>query len=119
MVPLRRCPGGSPASGDGSQSSHSGSLSPAATLQPTPSTRNVPKLSPVVAQRVHVEPLSGLIFTNESVVTVCREGYVKIWMRPGIAESQSNISEIATLSSSSKDKSPLSSSIVGSLSFKQ
>lgn len=118
VMPLRRFPGGSPTPGDGSQSSHSGSTSPAATLQPAPSMRDVPKLSPVVAQRVHVEPLSGLIFTNESVVTVCREGHVKIWMRPGTSESQSNISEIA-LSSSSKDKSPLSSSMVGSLSSKQ
>ncbi|KAJ6968578.1 hypothetical protein NC653_036535 [Populus alba x Populus x berolinensis] len=31
--------------------------------------RDVPKLSPVVAHRVHTEPLSGLVFTQECVLT--------------------------------------------------
>ncbi|KAG8483941.1 hypothetical protein CXB51_023361 [Gossypium anomalum] len=117
VVPLRRCPpGGSPTYSTGSQSSHWDNVSPLGTLQPASSIRDVPKISPVVAHRVHTEPLSGLIFTQESVLTVCQEGHIKIWMRPGIAESQSSNTE--TLSSSAKDKLLLPSKIGGS-SYKQ
>ncbi|XP_042487075.1 dystrophia myotonica WD repeat-containing protein-like [Macadamia integrifolia] len=118
VVPLRRVPpGGSPTFSTGSQSSHWDTICPVGTLQPAPCIRDVPKLSPVVSHRVHVEPLSGLIFTQESVVTVCREGHVKIWMRPGNAESQSSNSE-NVLTSSSKEKLPLSAK-VGSAICKQ
>eukprot|EP00262_Sarcandra_glabra_P010958 TRINITY_DN26664_c0_g1_i1.p1 TRINITY_DN26664_c0_g1~~TRINITY_DN26664_c0_g1_i1.p1 ORF type:complete len:548 (+),score=51.97 TRINITY_DN26664_c0_g1_i1:424-2067(+) len=118
VVPLRRCPpGGSPTFSAGSPSAHWDSISPVGTLQPAPSMRDVPKLSPVVAHRVHAEPLSGLIFTGESVLTVCREGHVKIWMRPGCADSQSSNSE-TVLSTSSKDK-PVLSGKVSSSGYKQ
>ncbi|KAK7842147.1 putative catabolite repression protein crec [Quercus suber] len=116
VVPLRRPPGGSPTYSTGSQSAHWDSACPVGNLQPAPSTRDVPKISPVVAHRVHTEPLSGLIFTLESVLTVCREGHIKIWMRPGVVESQSNNSE--TLSSTSFKEKPLFSSKVGSSSYK-
>ncbi|XP_047959795.1 dystrophia myotonica WD repeat-containing protein-like [Salvia hispanica] len=89
VVPVRRPPGGSPTFNNGSQSSHWDSACPVGTLQPSPSMRDVPKLSPLVAHRVHTEPLSGLLFTQESVLTVCREGHIKIWMRPGFADTQS------------------------------
>lgn len=118
VVPLRRCPpGGSPTFSTGSQSSHWESAVPLGTLQPAPSMRDVPKLSPVVAHRVHTEPLSGLMFTQESVLTVCREGQIKVWMRPGATETQSSNSE-SILSSSLKDK-PSFSIKVGSSSHKQ
>lgn len=118
VVPLRRCPpGGSPTFSTGSQSSHWESAVPLGTLQPAPSMRDVPKLSPVVAHRVHTEPLSGLMFTQESVLTVCREGQIKVWMRPGATETQSSNSE-SILSSSLKDKPSLSSK-VGSSTYKQ
>ncbi|XP_058105228.1 uncharacterized protein LOC131248790 isoform X3 [Magnolia sinica] len=98
VVPLRRCPpGGSPTFSSGSQSSHWDSICPVGTLQPAPSMRDVPKLSPVVAHRVHAEPLSGLIFTNESIVTVCREGHAKIWTRPSFADNQPSNSSEAVL----------------------
>ncbi|PIA38562.1 hypothetical protein AQUCO_02700048v1 [Aquilegia coerulea] len=116
VVPLRRPPGGSPTFSTGSQSSHWDSICPIGTLQPAPSMRDVPKLSPLVVHRVHSEPLSGLIITQESVLTVCREGHVKIWMRPGYGESQSSTSE-TSLSTNSKDKPPLSAK-VGSSSYK-
>ncbi|MBA0660799.1 hypothetical protein Goklo_012765 [Gossypium klotzschianum] len=118
VVPLRRCPpGGSPTYSTGSQSSHWDNISPLGTLQPAPSIRDVPKVSPLVAHRVHNEPLSGLIFTQESVLTVCREGHIKIWMRPGVGESHSSNSE-TVLSNSLKDK-PFVSSKIGSSSYKQ
>ncbi|XP_021806773.1 dystrophia myotonica WD repeat-containing protein [Prunus avium] len=118
VVPLRRCPpGGSPTYSAGSQSSHWDNALPVGTLQPAPSMRDVPKISPLVAHRVHTEPLSGLMFTQESVLTVCREGHIKVWMRPGVSESQSNNSE-TVLSTSLKEK-PLSSGKVGSSSYKQ
>ncbi|KAG4152287.1 hypothetical protein ERO13_D04G113600v2 [Gossypium hirsutum] len=118
VVPLRRCPpGGSPTYSTGSQSSHWDNISPLGTLQPAPSIRDVPKVSPLVAHRVHNEPLSGLIFTQESVLTVCREGHIKIWMRPGVGESHSSNSE-TVLTNSLKDK-PFVSSKIGSSSYKQ
>lgn len=114
VVPLRRPPGGSPTFSTGSQSAHWDSICPVGTLQPAPSMRDVPKLSPLVVHRVHSEPLSGLIFTQESVLTVCREGHVKIWMRPGYGESQSGTSE-TILSTSSKEKPPLSGKMGSSI----
>ncbi|KAF9680286.1 hypothetical protein SADUNF_Sadunf06G0105500 [Salix dunnii] len=118
VVPLRRCPpGGSPTFSTGSQSSHWDSVIPVGTLQPAPSMRDVPKLSPVVAHRAHTEPLSGLVFRQESVLTVCREGHIKIWMRPGTSESQSSNSE--TISSTSLKEKPLLSSKTGSSAYKQ
>jgi hypothetical protein len=118
VVPLRRPPGGSPKYSTGSQSSHWDNASTVATLQPAPSMRDVPKISPLVAHRVHTEPLSGVIFTQESVLTVCREGHIKIWMRPGVAESQST-NNTETVSSTSLKEKPLFSSKVGSSSYKQ
>ncbi|KFK36604.1 hypothetical protein AALP_AA4G145200 [Arabis alpina] len=87
VVPLRRPPGGSPTYSTGSQSAHWDNIVPMGTLQPAPCMRDVPKLSPVVAHRVHTEPLSGLIFTQESVITACREGQIKIWTRPDTESS--------------------------------
>lgn len=116
VVPLRRgAPGGSPTFSAGSQSSHWDNVVPLGTLQPAPRIRDVPKLSPLVAHRVHTEPLSGLIFTQDSVLTICREGHIKIWARPVASESQSNNSE-NILSASLKEKAILSN---GSLSAKQ
>ncbi|XP_058087716.1 probable catabolite repression protein creC isoform X2 [Magnolia sinica] len=88
VPPHRHPPGGSPASFGGNQSSNWDNICSVGTLQPAPSMRDVPKLSPVVAHRVHAEPLSGLIFSNESVIAICREGHMKIWVRPGFAENQ-------------------------------
>lgn len=94
VVPLRRCPpGGSPTFSTGSQSSHWDSAVPVGTLQAAPSMRDIPKLSPLVAHRVHSEPLSGLIFSRDSILTACRDGHVKIWMRPGHCDSSPSNSE--------------------------
>ncbi|XP_004493968.1 uncharacterized protein [Cicer arietinum] len=123
VVPLRRYPpGGSPTFGSptfstGSQSSHWDNVVPLGTLQPAPSMRDVPKISPLVAHRAHSEPLSSLIFTQESVLTSCREGQIKIWARPGTAESQTSNSE-TLLATSLKEKPPLSSKI-SNISYKQ
>ncbi|KAL1549444.1 dystrophia myotonica WD repeat-containing protein-like [Salvia divinorum] len=103
VVPVRRPPGGSPTLNTGSQSSHWDSACPVGTLQPSPSMGDVPKLSPLVAHRVHTEPLSSLLFTQESVLTVCREGHIKIWMRPGFADTQSANSD-SFMSTGSKEK---------------
>ncbi|KAL0426401.1 UNVERIFIED_CONTAM: hypothetical protein Slati_2814900 [Sesamum latifolium] len=116
VVPVRRPPGGSPTFSAGSQSSHWDSACPAGTLQPAPSMRDVPKLSPLVAHRVHTEPLSGLIFTQESILTVCREGHIKVWTRPGFAESQTSTSDSLT-SLTLKEKSSISGK-VGTSSYK-
>ncbi|KAG5584380.1 hypothetical protein H5410_044814 [Solanum commersonii] len=116
-VPMRRPPGGSPTFSTGSQSSHWDNACPVGTLQPAPSMRDIPKISPLVTHRVHTEPLSGLTFTHESVLTVCREGHIKIWMRPGFGENQSSNSD-SLLSTSLKEKTSLSGKTLSS-SYKQ
>lgn len=104
VVPLRRAPGGSPTFSTGSQSSHWDSACPVGTLQPAPSMRDVPKLSPVISHRVHTEPLSGVIFTQESVLSVCRDGHIKIWTRPGFSEAQSSNGSDSLLNTTVKEK---------------
>ncbi|KAL2514376.1 Transducin/WD40 repeat-like superfamily protein [Forsythia ovata] len=117
VVPVRRPTGGSPTFSTGSQSSHWDGACPVGTLRPAPSIRDVPKLSQLVAHRIHTEPLSGLIFTQESVLTISREGHIKIWMRPGFAESQPSNSD-SLLSTSLKEKTSISGKVIGS-SYKQ
>ncbi|KAM2047818.1 hypothetical protein ACFX1T_006438 [Malus domestica] len=103
VVPLRRSSlGGSPTFSTGSQSSHWDSVYPIGTLQPAPSMRDIPKLSPLVSHCVHSEPLSGLVFTEETILTASWEGHVKIWMRPGEPENKSNAE--ALLGASPKDQ---------------
>ncbi|XP_009590375.1 probable catabolite repression protein creC [Nicotiana tomentosiformis] len=113
VVPMRRPHGGSPTFSTGSQSSHWDRACPVGTLQPAPSMRDIPKLSPLVTHRVHTEPLSGLIFTQESVLTICREGHIKVWVRPEFGETQTSNSE-SLLSTSLKDKPPISGKVVSS-----
>ncbi|KAI7733089.1 hypothetical protein M8C21_033494 [Ambrosia artemisiifolia] len=95
VVPLRRPPGGSPTYSR-NQSSHWDNVVAVGTLQPAPSTKDIPKLAPLVAHRVHSEPLSGLIFSRESILTASRDGHVKIWMRPGNSEVQVSSSDTFT-----------------------
>ncbi|KAI0519635.1 hypothetical protein KFK09_007089 [Dendrobium nobile] len=96
-VPLRCRTDGSPTLSSGGPPAHRDNIYSPETLQPSPSLRDVPKLSPVVAHRIHAEPLSGVIFTNESVLTICREGLIKMWIRPGRQndEDQSATSDTA------------------------
>lgn len=86
VMPLRRLTpsGGSPtfSSGSGHSAHWDNAQHRVGVLQPPPVRREVPKLAPVVAHRVHVEPLSGLIFTKDAILTVCHEGHVKVWARP-------------------------------------
>lgn len=120
VVPLRGPPGGSPTF-SASSPSHWDNIIPIGTLQTAPSMRDVPKLSPVVAHRVHVEPLSGLTFTNESVLTICREGHIKVWVRPGKGSdgNQSTGTDAVLGTTISKDRSILPPVRVGSSSYKQ
>ena len=88
VMPLRRLApsGGSPTIGSGKsgQSAHweNARHLDGGVLQPPPVRREVPKLAPVVSHRVHAEPLSGIVFTKTSILTVCHEGHVKVWTRP-------------------------------------
>ncbi|GJN13668.1 hypothetical protein PR202_gb00398 [Eleusine coracana subsp. coracana] len=107
----------------GSPSAHwdSAACPPTGVLQPSPKMRHVPKLSPLVAHRVHVDPLSGLVFTNESIVTICREGLIKIWARPGEGENDqpSNSSEFVLGSAVTKDRAVTCSNKTSGSSFKK
>ncbi|KAJ0623650.1 putative transcription factor WD40-like family [Helianthus annuus] len=95
VVPLRRPPGGSPTYSR-AHSSHWDNVVTVGTLQPAPSTKDVPKLAPLVAHRVHSEPLSALIFSRESILTASRDGHVKIWTRPGNSDVQVSGSDTLT-----------------------
>ncbi|KAH7426915.1 hypothetical protein KP509_10G021700 [Ceratopteris richardii] len=90
VVPLRRLnpSGSSPRGSNGSgHSNHWDNIqNRSGVLQPPPMRREIPKLSPIVAHRVHVEPLSGLTFTKDAILTVCHEGHVKVWARPDTQE---------------------------------
>lgn len=113
VVPMRRPHGGSPTYSTGSQSSHWDRACPVGMLQPAPSMRDIPKLSPLVTHRVHTEPLSGLMFTHESVLTICREGHIKVWVRPEFGETQTSSSE-SLPSTSLKEKPAISGKVVSS-----
>ncbi|CAH1441980.1 unnamed protein product [Lactuca virosa] len=104
VVPMRRAPGGSPTMSTGSQSAHWDHAWPPGTLRPAPSMRDVPKLSPLVVHRVHTDPLSGLIFTHESVLTVCREGHIKIWARPTSSTEPNSDSSLSATTLKEKPK---------------
>ncbi|KAF7071411.1 hypothetical protein CFC21_076728 [Triticum aestivum] len=122
VVPLRHPSGGSPTFSSGSPSAHwDSACPPTGILQPSPRMRDVPKLSPLVAHRVHADPLSGVVFSTESIVTICREGLIKIWARPGHSENnqQSNSSELALSNTVSKDRAITSFSKASGSSFKQ
>ncbi|THU55672.1 hypothetical protein C4D60_Mb11t09030 [Musa balbisiana] len=82
IMPLRCPPGGSPTLSSGSHSASWDSICPLSALLPAPSMRDMPKISPLVSHSVHIDPLSGLIFTDESVITISRDGHIKIWERP-------------------------------------
>uniref|UniRef100_A0A0A9E846 Transducin/WD40 repeat-like superfamily protein n=1 Tax=Arundo donax TaxID=35708 RepID=A0A0A9E846_ARUDO len=121
VVPLRHPSSGSPTFSSGSPSAHwDNACLPTGVLQPSPRMRDVPKLSPLVAHRVHADPLSGLVFTNESILTICREGLIKIWVRPDRSENkQSNSSEFVIGSAVSKDRVITSSNKASGSSFKK
>ncbi|KAL2652146.1 hypothetical protein R1flu_020274 [Riccia fluitans] len=107
VVPLRRLGGtlsGSPAFREpGAQSARWESVQPVGILHPAPVRKEVPKLAPIMAHRVHAEPLSSLIFTKESILTACHEGHVKIWDRPGVQGcSPARNSDSADVSSKEK-----------------
>lgn len=122
VVPLRHPSGGSPTFSSGSPSAHwDSACPPTGILQPSPRMRDVPKLSPLVAHRVHADPLSGVVFSTESIVTICHEGLIKIWARPVHSENnqQSNSSELALGNTVSKDRAITSSSKASGSSFKQ
>ncbi|XP_074583268.1 putative catabolite repression protein creC [Curcuma longa] len=80
-VPLYGPVSGSPAT-KSDHSANGDSVSTTVAILPSPSMSVVPKISPIATQRVHLDPLSGLVFTKASLLTVSREGHIKIWGRP-------------------------------------
>ena len=39
-------------------------------------------LAPTAAYKIHAEPCTDVVFTEEGVVTACAAGVVKLWIRP-------------------------------------
>jgi len=63
-----------------------------AVIVPSPKRIHVPRLPPVTAHAVHAEPLSGLAFVNDALVTGDMGGVVKTWMRPSGRETRPSVS---------------------------
>lgn len=40
------------------------------------------------ACRIHVEPVSEMLFTEEAIFTGCCSGQIKCWLRPGLLSSE-------------------------------
>lgn len=36
--------------------------------------------------RIHTEPVSDILFTEEAIFTACCSGAIKCWLRPHVAE---------------------------------
>jgi WD repeat-containing protein 20 len=122
VVPLRHPSSGSPTFSSGSPTAHwDNACPPTGVLQPSPKMRHVPKLSPLVAHRVHADPLSGLVFTSESIITICREGLIKIWARPGESEDNqpSHTSEFVLGGAVTRDRVITCSNKTSASSFKK
>ena len=122
-MPLRRLApsGGSPtfSSGSGQASYWDNPQHRFGVLQAPPVRREVPKLSPVVAHRVHVEPLSGILFTKDAILTVCHEGLIKVWTRPhNLVESLDNATDNSKDSNCTSAMTTTSNSNLGSANSK-
>lgn len=107
VVPLRMAPvsGGSPSVLSTNQAAGwDGALHSAGPLRHAPARKEVPKLAPVMAHRVHAEPLSGLLFSKEAIVTACHEGHLKIWDRPGQSDNLPNHTPEVSATAGVKDK---------------
>ncbi|CAI5485290.1 unnamed protein product [Closterium sp. Naga37s-1] len=89
--------GGALRDASGSNASHGAA---AAVLVPPPSRKDVPRISPVMAHKVHVEPLSALAFSQQAVLTACHEGCVKLWLRPGATPPPGSIAATSSLAPS-------------------
>ena len=107
VVPLRMAPvsGGSPSLLSTSQAAGwDGAVHSAGSLRHAPARKEVPKLAPVMAHRVHAEPLSGILFSKEAIVTACHEGHLKVWDRPGLTNNLPNYSPEVSAIAGDKDK---------------
>ncbi|CAI5512291.1 unnamed protein product [Closterium sp. Naga37s-1] len=97
--------GGALRDASGSNASHG--INAAAVLVPPPSRKDVPRISPVMAHKVHVEPLSALAFSQQAVLTACHEGYVKLWLRPGTTPPPGSIAATSTPAPSAAAAAPV------------
>jgi len=52
-------------------------------IVPSLPRNEVPTLQPIMTHRAHQEPLTDIAFLEDSVVTACQGGLVKVWYRPG------------------------------------
>ncbi|GAQ78505.1 WD40 protein DMR-N9 [Klebsormidium nitens] len=77
-------------------------------LAPPVSRKEVPKLAPIMAHKVHAEPLSDIVFVGDALLTSCHEGVVKIWQRPsGAADSEAGAAPGGAATPSSTDSTPV------------
>ncbi|GAB2257749.1 hypothetical protein Droror1_Dr00013909 [Drosera rotundifolia] len=88
--------------GQGSSSSYRSPMAlPGPIQQPSRRLQDIMELHQPVACHAHAAPLSGLIFTQESVLTSCRMGLVKIWTRPGAPAEGELSNQVSSASSPS------------------
>ncbi|ORX92690.1 WD40 repeat-like protein [Basidiobolus meristosporus CBS 931.73] len=51
-------------------------------VHPALSKSDVAILQPVMTKSVHGEPLNSVAFREDAVITTCRRGHIKVWLRP-------------------------------------
>lgn len=59
-------------------------------------------------KKIHSEPLSHLLFREDAIVTACRRGQVKVWVRP--ASSTGSGSSAPTTTTTTTDDAAAASS---------
>jgi hypothetical protein len=53
-------------------------------VAPAPARLDVAKMTATVMHKMHLEPLMGMLVTDQAVVTACAGGAVKLWLRPAV-----------------------------------
>eukprot|EP00879_Flechtneria_rotunda_P028765 GHRR01030985.1.p1 GENE.GHRR01030985.1~~GHRR01030985.1.p1 ORF type:complete len:472 (+),score=191.29 GHRR01030985.1:604-2019(+) len=63
-----------------------GSLQQQAPVAPSLPRSEMTLLPPVMQHRIHMEPVSDILFTEEAIFTACSAGQIKCWLRPELVE---------------------------------
>jgi len=56
----------------------------ATLIAPSPTRSEVLRISPVMLRPLHQEPLTGLLCTEQALLTACQGAQVKLWLRPNV-----------------------------------
>lgn len=57
-------------------------VGPGKLMKPAVARAEVTRLNPVMVHKLHPEPCTHVVFTDEGMLTCCAAGVVKLWLRP-------------------------------------